>query len=407
MNSIEFIQKDAIVFVNSFSPWLKNVAKKLGLQTICLSTLNNEPHSDCDFFHYVSDAQKTLSLLKEKENKICGIIAECESGVELADWLRDQLQLANNKISLSQARRNKAAMRRTLKNAGIETPDFSTCRTKDEVCAFVKKHPFPLVIKTPQGAGSHLVSICNTLHEIIDAFDIILTSHDFLGHIPSYALLEEYIGGDEYVVDVFADGESIYVTDIWKYEKINSIVYQNTILMSLEETPFLKKLTNYAFEVCHAVGLSRGPAHLELKVDPERGPILIEIGCRFAGGEITRLVKDAASIDLYDKAIESFTSKRATFPSKINYSKHCAVLDYPFFQEEQEGIVCKIEGIEKIRGLKSYYDHQLSLEIDQKIVPNQHMLNLPLVVQLSHADKEQLERDMRIARELFKVELKR
>src|SRR5205085_6786155 len=117
---------------------------------------------------------------------------------------------------------------------------------------------FPLVLKTPKGAGTNLVRISSSLDDAMRAFDEIRSTPDLFGQRTDTVVVEEYIGGDEYVVNLFHDGAEIHVVDTWKYFKIDTQRARSqyrTILLWEEESESMTALHAYAIRASRAVGL--------------------------------------------------------------------------------------------------------------------------------------------------------
>ena len=103
-------------------------------------------------------------------------------------------------------------------------------------------------------------------------------------------LLQEYLAGDEYVVDtVSRDGVHKCVA-LWKYDKrvYNGapVVYYGMQLLAIDSEPRLAEMVGYTASVLDALGIRYGCCHTEIML-VERGPVLVEVNCRIHGGEGT------------------------------------------------------------------------------------------------------------------------
>ena len=78
---------------------------------------------------------------------------------------------------------------------------------------------FKAVVKPCEGAGSDGVTICNSKQDVRDAFLKLDGTRNVLGLTTYEVLVQEYLVGEEYVVDtVSRDGVHKCVA-IWKYDK--------------------------------------------------------------------------------------------------------------------------------------------------------------------------------------------
>lgn len=159
------------------------------------------------------------------------------------------------------ALRNRLEVRRILQQAHLSCPHFASCATISELKEFAKAHSFPLVIKAPRTAG-HTYT-CQNVDELIERFQALRSSLNFL-EVP---LIEEWINGKKYIVDLFSDGKEIRLTHAWIDDK-------SRILIRPQNVP---GVIEYAFEAARALAIEKGGAQIEIKDDPKRGPTLLEI----------------------------------------------------------------------------------------------------------------------------------
>jgi biotin carboxylase len=395
---------------------LKEVAKNQGFDVIGLFTVPMEAifsgyhlseedlFLHCDTVIHSPDPQDALQRVKETAYKIEGVFAGMESGVEMADHLAHALHLPGNPIELSQARRDKYEMREAIRKAGLSCPDFRRCYTERDLWEFAGSHEFPLVIKTPKGAGTNNVFVCETVEELNERFAQILSSPDYMGAMAKFALIEEYIDGPEYIVDLFSDGENIHVTDVWLYEKGKPGGPKNLCWSCMTLDPKeIPGVVEYAIEAAKALRVERGASHAEIKNDPRKGPVLVELGARLAGAGIPPLLRKATNFDLYSGVLSVFTGRKPQVPEEITIQKSFAIV---FGVSFEEGEVVAIEGIEEIRKLPSYLKHVLHAKAGDTIQKSVDMKTTPLFVYLAHKDPAQLKRDVDAVHRLFHIKIK-
>lgn len=408
---------DAVALFDPVSSavFLKPAAKELGFKVVgvftkpialfceTFHTTQQALFSGCDELVVAESKEEILEKLKRSKFFIRGVIAGIDSGTGLADEISHELHLWSNPLELSNARRDKGAMRELLKRKGLSCPDFRLCHSKKELLAFAEKHTFPLVIKTPKGAATSQVYVCNHLEELVKNFHAIMEEKDFYGRHAEYAVVEEYICGKEYVVNTFSSNGNVYATDLWVYEKIDTDsfknVYYNIISLPVED-PASKPLANHAIQLVKAFGIERGAAHLEIKDDPKKGPILIEINPRLAGARMSFLLKEHSNFDPYKKSIEVFVKGKTEMPSVITLKKHCAIALCPLLEG---GKVEKIMGIELVEKLDSYESHLLNIKPGDTVTPTSNLTGMPFIVFLAHSNRAELLRDLEQVHALFSV----
>ena len=92
----------------------------------------------------------------------------------------------------------------------------------------------------------------------------------------------------------------------WYYNFLPSIYYLGHVVSTSIHVDKKKLLTNSAINFLNAIGLHDGPAHVELRLS-EKGPVLMEIDPRPAGGRIAQdLLINAYGVNVYDAGLDFF-----------------------------------------------------------------------------------------------------
>ncbi|CAE7806005.1 ddaF, partial [Symbiodinium microadriaticum] len=216
-------------------------------------------------------------------------MAGAETGVELADKLSSHLGLRTNGTSKSEARRNKYIMGETIRAAGIRAVKQLRASTWGEIMEFLdewRPSPFQVVLKPISSAGSDDVILCQSVQGVQEAFGRIIGKINALGLVNSAVLVQEYLDGPEFVVDMVSrDGEHKVVA-IWEYDwrpaNNSTFVCHGCRLLSLEDQANcpadLNHLIAYQKRVCSALGILNGPSHGEIIWSvAEHRPILVEV----------------------------------------------------------------------------------------------------------------------------------
>ena len=183
------------------------------------------------------------------------------------------LKVRGNGVALSALRRNKYEQVEAVRAAGLDAPAQTLARTTEDVEAWLASGrfpaPFKAVVKPVEGAGSDGVSICDSADGVRAAYAALDGSRNVLGLVNSQVLLQEYLRGDEYVVDcVTAEGVHKCVA-IWKYDKRfvaddAPVVYFGMRLLALDSEPQLARMVEYVEGVLNAIGIEWGATHSEV-----------------------------------------------------------------------------------------------------------------------------------------------
>lgn len=258
----------------------------------------------------VFDSLRQLQLLSmEHRIEIVAIIPLSEIAVEVADSIAAGLKLPHNPLDLMTARRDKGMMKLAVASKGLRVAKHSRVRSVDDICVVMEKlsMTFPVVVKTPSGMSTSDVFICSSQDGASNAINRIIGKISPDGRVTNEVLLEEYIAGTEFAVNLMAfrsttltDSNTscqhrLLVTDMWKYNKNDRARYESAEMCNPND---LQELVEYAMKVAEAVGVQYGAAHVELKATLRKdgtytNPILIEVGARLSGGRKSTMARDA------------------------------------------------------------------------------------------------------------------
>jgi biotin carboxylase len=218
------------------------------------------------------------------------IFAGAETGVELADKLSERMGLRTNGTALSEARRNKYVMGETIRRAGIRAVRQLRSALWGEISDWLKEwnpDPFRVIVKPLDSAGSEDVTLCNNLSEVQIAYGNIMGKVNGLGLVNRAVLVQEYLDGQEYVIDMVSRDGVHKTVAIWAYDRRPangaSFVCFGQRLLTMDD-PHTEELVAYQSRVLTALGILNGPSHGELKWYRNE-PVLIEVGARCHGGE--------------------------------------------------------------------------------------------------------------------------
>ena len=237
-----------------------------------------------------TDVPSMLQTLREMQWPVIAIIAGAETGVELADMLSERMGLITNGTAKSEARRNKYVMGETIRAAGIRAVKQLRASTWHEIDAFLsewKPDPFKAIVKPLDSAGSDDVTLCLSPADVKRAFEHITGKKNGLGLENKAVLVQEYLEGQEYVVDTVSRDGVTKVAALWAYDRrpangAHFVCHGQRLLTTSDE--HCPELIAYVKRVVAALGIHHGPSHAEIKWHKGE-PVLVEIGARCHGAE--------------------------------------------------------------------------------------------------------------------------
>ena len=225
--------------------------------------------------------EKTLEVVR-KLDPIC-IVPASDERIEWATKRAYDLGLPGNIPKNLNKMIDKQYSQDALKEANLRYIRSKEVTSYEEAKEFIKElDGSKFVVKPSIGQSTVGVCICETDEELKEALEInkkIQFSEDV--HI----LIQEYIGGEEFIIDSICCKGHNRVVSGFVYKKIliegKGAIYDYA--ESIDAThPNFKELEEYNEKVLSALGLEYGTTHGEYKID-ENGPVLIEMNCRVLG----------------------------------------------------------------------------------------------------------------------------
>lgn len=262
--------------------------------------------------------EETFEMVKKLEPIL--ILPGSEKGVNLATRLSDDLNLIGNSYENIEAMTLKNKMQERIAEHGLRSIKGKIVHTPEEAIEYYDSENLnKVIIKPTESAGSTGVKLCSNKDEVIRNVEALFNDYDTYGKENNELLIQEYIEGEEYIVNTVSSNGDHRITLIWKYSKVKtsegSIIYD--IMETVDELNLGEaEMVEYAYKVADAIGIKYGPVHGEYMIDAN-GPVLIEVNCRPCGGTLTPEFLDRISgqhetdsiLDAYLKP-ELFEEKR-------------------------------------------------------------------------------------------------
>ncbi|WP_257291777.1 ATP-grasp domain-containing protein [Endozoicomonas sp. ONNA1] len=252
--------------------------------TIATSSLKYDAKRKIDFIYEKSNLEPAVLYLKKEE--VSHILAGSEFGVTTTDILSFSLKLKGNDYKLRQSRSCKLSMYERISKCNIEAGRHSVITKKDELEDVLSLFSHPVFIKPLNSAGSDGCFKCNTSDEVVEKVNMILNKKNLLGNINDKILIQEYIEGQQYVVNTVTLESAHVFTDIYlvKIEEVEGIpIYRSIIAVDINYNEGeVGKVIQYTKKCLDALGVNNGAAHTEIRLT-EHGPKLIEVNSRLMG----------------------------------------------------------------------------------------------------------------------------
>lgn len=346
--------------------------------------------------------QLAEAILSRWYGHLEGIIPWDETSIEIGAVLGEWLGLSWNSAETIHCFRNKFAMKDRLRAWGdVRINASSIVRSAGEVSQFLDYvHDWPVVVKPTSSSGSLGITFAWSWDELLEGCQNV--THLGGGEV----LLEEYIGGSEFIIDGIVDARSdLLVTDCWFYDKINldgaRDLYYDTHKVSTHN-PVFWPLAEYAGKVVERLGLRRAPIHMELKMD-EYGPCLIEVGARLGGGNTAVLGSLLHGRNLFELAACHYVAEMPAATSDLNYenydSRDARVVTG--VQPHTIERVSEVHGLDIVRSLPSFQDIAFIRPPGSYLPRTTDMWSRNYEVYLFHENADQVGHDAEVVREVL------
>jgi biotin carboxylase len=414
--------KEIIVLVDPYSTGccVAQEIKKRGYSILALWTVGFAPEMklhvplSCEGLKYDAeldedpsglDATEKLIFAAAGTKRVVAVLAGGEAGVDLADALSEKMKVRSNGTDIPN-RRDKKVQQELIKAAGYRSVRQAGSDKFEDVEAFLRTEPYPVVLKPNESAGSDGVKLCHNFEEAKDHFEVLMKSQMVNGGACPSVLCQEFLRGKEYVVDhVSRDG--IHKTAmVFVYDKrpVNGaqFVYFGCVPVD-PNSPEARIVIPYVRGVLDALGVLNGPSHGEVMMTPD-GPCLVEMNCRAHGGDgnwrpLCRALTGGYS--QVEATVDAYLEKKSFFdlpdkpPSPFKASGQEVIL-----VSYGRGTVKATPGFDKIQQLQSFVYLESGVKVGSKVDYTVDLFTCIGSVILVHEDNDILEADVSFIRQL-------
>lgn len=204
--------------------------------------------------------------------------------------------------------RSKPATRQALFAAGRPVPRFRVLLTEEDARRAMAEIPFPCVVKPTADSSSKGVLRVEGRDEFLEHFRRLQARrvNDRGQALNGEVLAEEFLDGPEVSVETvtLAPGATEVVGITAKHLSppplFVEVGHDFPALLAPHQAAAVEAEVRASLE---AVGFDFGPAHTEVRLTA-KGPVVVEINPRLAGGMIPELVRHALGIDLLEVFLE-------------------------------------------------------------------------------------------------------
>ena len=259
------------------------------------------PRESIDGFYFIrrdmplGDIRKGAAHVARTE-RIDRIVALDDFDVELAAMLREYPFIPGMGETTARAFRDKLAMRRRARSAGLPCPNFVHTLNHAAIAEWIGEVPPPWVLKPRAQAAALGIRKLQSADDLWQALDT-------LGDTQADYLLEQFIPGDVYHVDSIVFDARVRFAVASRYETPPFVVaheggiFVTRTLSSVDSrTAALQELNARVLE---SFRLLRGVSHTEFIRAADGSIYFLETSARVGGAYIVDVVEAATGINLW------------------------------------------------------------------------------------------------------------
>jgi len=232
-----------------------------------------------------------------------------------------------------------------------------------------------------------------------------LTKPNMLGLRNEAVVVQEFLAGQEYVVDTVSRNGHHKVVAVWQYDKREAngvnFVYHGMTLIDAKH-PDVTSICEYMCRVLDALRIRHGPGHGEV-IMTRTGPCLVEVGARPHGGEGSWLPvpNQCIGYNVCSASIDSlFEDKFNALPDIMSLSKGFYGGEM-YFVSRVSGQLRAFDRIDQLTALASYKSHiMFGCKLGQPLRKTVDCMSTPGGVIFISDSQETLARDLETFRTL-------
>lgn len=257
---------------------------------------------------------------------------------------------------------DKYEMIKAFKEHGVPSPWYYVVDTFEELKDLKGKISYPCIIKPTDNAGSHGVAK-------VESFEALLDNYEYSRSCSRHGkvIIEEYLDGSEVSVEVMVVNGKVNILQIT--DKITTgaphFVEMGHTQPSRLPNETQEDIRRVATAACLAVGIDKGPAHVEMKVT-NRGAVMIELGARMGGDNITtHLVPLSTGIDMVGSTIKVAMGEEPDITPTLHCGSAIRYFEAPF------GIIKSIDNIDNAKNISGVKQITFTKNVGEESTPIQ------------------------------------
>lgn len=260
-------------------------AKELGYETHVFGVKSGQiGERSADYFYPIDimNFDKMWEVCKDLGAVGVGLIAS-EPGMHAQHFLLRKMGIPCNSEWTEEATTNKYVMRKAMKDAGVDSPNFMMVTddmTVEDILPHIKDFIYPLIVKPVDSASSMGVYKINNVEDFPIAIEYAMSASK-----SKRIMLEEFIDGQEYSGDSIAyQGKYKLLAITEKYTTGAPHFVEIGHKQPADLTPEMyHKVEETLYKAFAALKIEYGAVHPEFRITPDGRVLFMEIASRMGG----------------------------------------------------------------------------------------------------------------------------
>ncbi|MER9108057.1 acetyl-CoA carboxylase biotin carboxylase subunit family protein [Mesorhizobium sp. M0848] len=195
---------------------------------------------------------------------------------------------------------NKFTQRQILAEAGVPMPAYRLAANAAEVESAAAQIGLPVVLKPVLGSGSIGVRLCRNVDDLAEHATYLLSGRH-IWRSSLRILVEEFAQGPHYSADIM--GNEVIGIEAAEFGPPPHFIFREYTHPAPLTDEEYRRIADVSLSCLQALGLGWGPSFVEFRWT-KRGPVVIEVNPRIAGGANPQLVQLAYGVDLVTEHIK-------------------------------------------------------------------------------------------------------
>jgi len=352
----------------------RRAADKLGVPLVLASDrchVLDDPWRDGAIPVRIEDPEDSARRIVEfaRHTPVAGVAAIGDPVTRIAALVCRELGIDFHSPEAVEAGRNKFLARERYRAAGLPTPWFARFRAREEPPESV---PFPCVLKPLGLAASRGVIRADNRAEFLAAFRRIralLESGDvrkMKDETSEWILAEGFIPGREVAVEALMTRGSLRTLAIFdKPDPLDGPYFEETIYVTPPRTelPVEEAIRVTLAQAVRAVGLSHGPLHAEMRINPD-GIWMLEMAPRPIGGLCARTLRFSDGVSLEELILRHALGEPVDHLERERAASGVMMIPIP-----SEGVLDAVEDLGPASATPGVEQIEITAKLGQKLIP--------------------------------------